>query len=207
MILDKQQQERIRRIENLFFRHGIKAITMDDVARELGISKKTLYQIVPSKKDLVQMIVRGHMEIQQETCKQIRLEAKDALDEMLGIIESDIHDFQKIKSNMFYELQRYYRPAWNTVLEYGNSFMMPIIKENLEWGQREGIYRKELNIEIVTRIHMAQTFSLFDNHWFPIGSQPLHSVVEESFMLYLHGLLSTKGRELLAKKLEKSNDL
>ena len=86
--------------------------------------------------------------------------------------------------------------------EYATGFMLETVQDNLKRGIKEGIYRPDINIEITARLHVAQAFSIFDAQWFPIGHTPFHEIMREYFSLYLHGLLTTHGRELLREKVD-----
>ncbi len=200
MIITEQQEKWLLRTAEIFFRYGIKSITMDDVARELGISKKTLYQFVSNKNDLVIKVVEQHIrnEVRQVECWQE--EAADALDEMMLVINNVIKDMQLIKSNIVFDMQKYHREAWDMMKNYQRGHMMEKVRNNLIRGIREGVYRPDFDVETVTRLHVAQSFLLFDEEWFPNPEFPRDALFREYILHYLHGLLSDEGRRRLRNK-------
>jgi AcrR family transcriptional regulator len=197
----EQQEKWLRRIAELFMRLGIKSLTMDDVARELGISKKTLYQFVESKDDLVNKVIESHLSEECARSEEVAGGAKDALDEMLIVIRENIGDMQRMKANIIFELQKYHRDAWEQVQEYQRGFLYKVVRANLERGIREGYYREDFDVDIVAKLHLAQTFAIFDETWFPKPPYSGEILFKEAIMLYLQSILSEKGRQALKAKI------
>lgn len=196
-----QQEKWLRRIAELFMRLGIKSLTMDDVARELGISKKTLYQFVDSKDDLVNKVIELHLTEECGRSEEVARNAKDALDEMLMVIKENIGDMQSMKANIVYELQKYHRDAWELLQEYQRGFLYKVVRDNLERGIREGYYRDNIDVDITAKLHLVQSFSIFDETWFPKPPYSGETLFREAIMLYLYSILSEKGRTVLQAKL------
>ena len=111
-MLNEQQKKWTRRTAELFLRYGIKSITMDDVARELGISKKTLYQFVENKNDLVMKVMEQHIEEEKSECLQLSGKSANALEELFDVMEANTQQMQQMKSNVVYDLQKYHREVW-----------------------------------------------------------------------------------------------
>ena len=197
----EQQEKWLRRIAELFMRLGIKSLTMDDVARELGISKKTLYQFVESKDDLVKKVIEMHLTEECSRSEEVAGVAKDALDEMLMVIRENIGDMQRMKANIVFELQKYHRDAWELLQEYQRGFLYKVVRDNLERGIREGYYRDDFDVDIVAKLHLAQSFAIFDETWFPKPPYSSEVLFREAIMHYLYGILSEKGRAALKTKI------
>jgi AcrR family transcriptional regulator len=194
----EQQEKWLKRVEDLFLRLGIKSITMDDVARELGISKKTLYTFVESKDDLVKKMLERHIGQDKNDCENMFSKAKNAIEEMFYVIESNSQQVAQMKANIVHDLQKYHRDAWELMNEYKRGFLYKVVRANLERGVREGLYRNDFDIDIVTRLHIAASFQLFDETIFPQNSFK-RDVFIEYLMHYLHGILSEKGRKFIQK--------
>jgi AcrR family transcriptional regulator len=197
----EQQEKWLRRITELFMRLGIKSLTMDDVARELGISKKTLYQFVENKDDLVKKAIELHLKEECGRSEQMTQMAQDAIDELLLVIRSNVDEMRKMKSNIVFELQKYHRDAWDMIQEYQRGYMFNIVKDNLERGIREGLYRDDLDVDITAKLHLVQSFAIFDETWFPKPPYSGDVLFREAMMLYLQSILSEKGRQALKAKL------
>jgi len=197
----EQQEKWLRRIAELFMRLGIKSLTMDDVARELGISKKTLYQFVENKDDLVKKVIELHLSQECNRSEEVARLAKDALDEMLIVIKESVGDMQSMKANIVYELQKYHRDAWDLLQDYQRGFLFKIVKDNLERGIQEGYYRNDFDVDITAKLHLVQSFAIFDETWFPKPPYSGETLFREAIMLYLQSILSEKGRQALKAKL------
>ncbi len=200
-MISEQQEKLLKRVEDLFLRYGMKSLTMDDVARELGISKKTLYQFVDSKDDLVLKVMERHIEEDCSQAEALRAEATDAVDEILKVIQYNAVDLGRIKSNIVFEMQRYYPAAWEKMETFTWEYMYKIVVENLEWGIREGLYRDDFDADIVARLHIGSMLQLFDERVFPKPPYSLEKLFKEFMQHYLYGIVSEKGFKTLKAKL------
>lgn len=197
----EQQEKWLNRITELFMRLGIKSLTMDDVARELGISKKTLYQFVENKDDLVKKAITLHLTAECGRSVELSSMANDALDEMLIVIKENTGDMQRMKANIVFELQKYHRDAWELLQDYQRGFLYKVVRDNLERGIREGYYRDDFDVDITAKLHLVQTFAIFDDTWFPKPPYSGETLFKEAMMLYLQSILSEKGRQAIKAKL------
>lgn len=194
--MNELQEKWLQEIEALFLRYGIKSITMEDVARELGISKKTLYQFVDNKDDLVQRVISRHIELEKNLCSSLFLEAENALEEIRMVIASNTTLVSQMRTNIVFDLQRYHREAWNLLLNYQNNFLYQVVHNNLMRGIREGLYRSNFNVDIMTRLHVGSAFQLFDETVFPSSSYSRAEVFREFMESYIYGVVSEEGRRL-----------
>lgn len=195
--MNEQQEKWLQQVEALFLRYGIKSLTMDDVARELGISKKTLYQFVENKDDLVKKTLLRHIELEKNMCDHLFAQADNALEEIRIVLESNATQIAQMKANIVFDLQRYHRDTWNIMVEYQHHFLYQVVRENLERGIREGLYRSNFDIDIMTKLHIQASFQLFDEQLFPFEKYPRTTVFREYMMAYLYGVVSEKGRKVL----------
>lgn len=182
-------------------RYGIKSLTMDDVARELGISKKTLYQFVESKNDLVIKVIERHIDEHTELNDCWHRDSDNAIEEMLHVIQRTQGEMERIKSNILFDLQKYHRDAWERMQTHQREHFLRVVRENLERGIREGLYRSDFSIDIIARVHVAESFLLLDDSWFPRPPFELHTLFQEYLLYYLHGIVSPQGLQLLKEKI------
>jgi AcrR family transcriptional regulator len=191
----------LNRVESLFLRYGIKSITMDDVAHELGISKKTLYQFVESKDALVIKVLDQHISREKSHCLCIAQEASNAIEEIFVIMDSNSQEIAQMKTNILNDLQKYHRDAWLMIRNFQYQFVLKVIHDNLIRGRKEGLYREDFDPDIIAKLHLATTFNLFDEDLFPGGAASKVILFKESMMHFLHGIVSPKGLAYLKKKL------
>ncbi len=202
MVTEQAETTWLERIESLFLRLGVKSQTMDDVARELGISKKTLYQLVENKDDLVRKVLENHISREKTHCLDMAAQAENAIDEMVFVMDSNSQEFAQMKANILYELQKYHRDAWILIRKFQHDFVYKLVVANLERGKKEGLYRTNFDIDLITRIHLATVFTLFDEELFPSSNIRRDVLFREYMMHYLHAIVSEKGLKLLQSKLQ-----
>ena len=111
-------------VESLFMRYGIKSITMDDVAAELGISKKTLYQMVESKDDLVMKVLSHHISREKTQCIVSSSSAANAIDEIFIVLDANSQELAQMKTNILNDLQKYHRDAWLMIRDFQYDFVL-----------------------------------------------------------------------------------
>lgn len=185
-------------IEQLFMRYGLKSVTMDDIARELGMSKKTLYQHVDNKADLIHKVMFHHVEAELETMEEIRSNSKDAIDEMLGVSKHVTQMLRQMSPTVIYDMHKYYRTTWEMVEGFHKKHIYDFIKTNLERGIKEGLYRKEFDPDIVAKFYIAKTLIVVDEEIFPLREYNKETLFKAFIEYHIHGVASAKG----LKKLE-----
>jgi len=198
----EQQEKWLKRVEELFFKLGIKSLTMDDVARELGISKKTLYSFVESKDDLVSKVMDRHITHQCKEDEALHAESTDAVDEMVRVIKQIMADFGQMKPNVVHEMQKYHRDVWERINDFQQTYILNMVRENIEWGRRDGLYRTDFDLEIAARFYIAGAMSIFDERYFPKPPYTYEGLFREFIINYLYSITSEKGGAILKEKLE-----
>ncbi len=201
MSTTSQETEWLKRVESLFFRFGIKSITMDDIATDLGISKKTLYQMVESKDDLVIKVLQQHISKEKSQCMVWSSESKNAIEEILSVMKANSQEISQMKTNILNDLQKYHRDGWLMIRNYHFDFVHKVIKDNIQRGRAEGLYREDFDVDTIAKLHLSTGFSLFDEQLFPFDSIPKSTLFHEYIMHFLHGIVSPKGLSYLKKKL------
>lgn len=197
--MQEQQQRWLLKVRELFFQVGIKSVTMDRIATHLGISKKTLYQWVTSKNDLVKLMVEAFVALDAASCKAAIEQSKNAIDELRLIRSDTMHDLEMMKANVIFDIKNYYPEAWDVMREHQRSFIVRVVGNNLRRGIVEGYYLADLDIELVSRLHGHQVFNLFNEDWFPATRFASQTVVAEFMRRYAYSIANEKGRKYLEK--------
>lgn len=195
----------LEKATDLFTRYGIRSVTMDDVAKHLSISKKTLYQHFTDKNELVETIVKAQVEMTEGNCRLFQKQAENAVDEMILILEFINQYFSKRNPTAFHDLQKYHPEAWKHFINHKHNFLRKSIEENLKRGMKEGLYRKDLDIRIISRLRMEQVDAVFNGEIFPTPDFNLSEVHVHSMKLYMYGITTLKGHQLIDKCLLKLN--
>ena len=185
--------------EGLFMRYGLKSVTMDDIARELGISKKTLYQFVDNKSDLIEQIFEMKITEEKALMAQILQSSSDAIDEIVNIARYVIKELKQLSPTTMYDLQKYYRKTWRLLESLHQKHIYIIIKNNLERGMEQKVYRQNMNPDVVAKLYVAKTSFVTDEDLFPIREYNLEDLFREFIIYHIHGIASPKGLKLLEK--------
>ena len=196
-----QKQQIVTKAKDLFMCYGIKSVSMDDLARELGVSKKTLYQFVENKADLIEQIFAEHLANEKQLLSQYKHDATNAIDEILKIARHMIRELRTFSVTVMYDLQKYYRSTWRLLHNVHEQYFFHIIKDNLERGIAEGVYRQDITPDVVAKLYISKSSSVADQECFPTKDYPVDELFIEHMNYHLNGIVSQKGRETMAASL------
>jgi len=192
--------------EELFLRYGLKSVTMDDLAKQLGVSKKTLYQSVDNKADLIQQIIDAHIDSEKALMVQLQQDSEDAVEEMIEIARYAIKEVKKLTPTLVYDLQKYYKDTWQLIQNLHSVHTYSIIKDNIERGIQQGVYRPDINPDIITKIYVLSTLAVIDESAFPLKKYNKEQLFIEFIKYHLQGITSEKGLVLYKKHLNKGKE-
>jgi len=199
--MEAKKQAILEQVAELFMRYGIKSVTMDDVAKSLKMSKKTLYQYVTDKADLVRQVMAGHCEVEMSACEIIRQNNLDnAMDELLEMTKFVTGQIKEIHPSIHYDLEKYYPEAWGEFESYKLDYIQRSVADNLERGIQQGLYRDNINIPIIARLYVYKLDMFFDPEVFPPKEFNFMDVYMEMMRYHIRGVASEKGLAYLAKK-------
>jgi AcrR family transcriptional regulator len=185
--------EIINRSEQLFLRLGMRSVTMDDIARELGISKKTLYQHFENKDMLVEAVITNHVCHERDMMDTISHQAENALDEFRNMGAFITATIEQVSPSALYDLQKYYHKSWELLMQKQNEHVMNYLVKNMERGISEGLYRPDLDPQIVARIYAKATFMVVDEISNPNSPFSRRQLIRELHDYHIHAIATAKG--------------
>ena len=194
--MSEEQKKLVEKVSVLYLIYGIKSVTMDDVAKHLGISKKTLYTIVKDKDELVSLVVDGQIEMHKQHDSALKGKEINALEEMLLVFEWVSELLRNMNPSYQYDMNKYYPELSAKFISFKENQLYDNIKENFIKGKKEGIYRPEINEDIIARMNSERNLSMFRNNE-NMQSWIKHDNFQEIFLYHIHAVLSDKGRQLL----------
>ena len=201
--MEEMQHRILEDSVDLFFKYGIKSITMDDISKELGISKKTLYKHVSNKGDLVEQGVKAKFEQVSSALKEFSNTVENSIDELFAIDEYfDIMMRQNHPAVMF-QLSKYYPETFKWLDKAKDEFVLEITRANLEKGVRQGLYRADLNIDFISYIYMAHTNLMEGGTNVPQEICESPEFHRHHLVYHIRGIGSEKGLTYLNNKLSK----
>jgi AcrR family transcriptional regulator len=183
----------------MFLQYGIRSVSMDDIATQLGISKKTLYQYYTDKDELVDSVLQYEIEHGQQDCTECLQQSKDAIDEIFLTMERIVEQFRNMNPMVLYDLQKFHLNAFQKFLKYKNGFLIDVIKKNIERGIKEELYRPEINADVLSKFRLESMMIAFNMNVFPPRKYSLAEVTLEIIEHYLYGLATLKGHKLILK--------
>lgn len=184
----------VEQVGRLYQRYGIKSVTMDDVARHLGISKKTLYEYFHDKEDLVRSVLELEHGHRCSFFDEIERRELNAIEELLEVYKMLNNIFREHNHSMEYDIRKYYPDLFNRMKEVRRKRMYAATHNNLLKGKREGLYRRDMNAGVIARLHVFRTESMLDNDMFSVEELTSFKVFHEIFVYHLQGILSPRGR-------------
>ena len=199
-------RDRIKQKADELFRHyGIRSITMDEIASQLGMSKKTIYQYFTDKDELVDAVTEDELSFSQTSCERDASQSVNAIDEIFNVMEFIEEMFRNMNPAMIYDLEKFHPKSYKKFLEHKNKFLYQMIKTNLERGIKEELYRPEINIEIMTRFRLESMMLAFNQQVFPANKYNLVELEQQIIEHYLFGVSSLKGYKLILKYKQERN--
>ncbi len=183
----------LSKCEQFFMRNGLKSTTMDDVCRFMGISKKTLYQFIDQKSDLIFRIVQRRVHEEQQMAKAIAIESDNAIDELLRI-SSHVHEkLQQTPPSILYDLQKYYHRSWELMEQHRKDFVAGMIRANIERGVEEGLYRNDLQPDIVSAVFICAIAAMVDEGFTTENTFSPSEAYQVFIDYHIRGIASEKG--------------
>jgi AcrR family transcriptional regulator len=193
-------QERIKqKADELFRRYGIRSVTMDEIAAQLGISKKTIYQYYADKDQLVDAVAVDEIKFSQESCLKDMTSTANAIEEIFRVMEFVEVMFRNMNPSMLYDLEKYHPAGYKKFLEHKNKFLYEMIRRNLERGIKEELYRPEIKVELMARFRLESMMLAFNSELFPPSRFSLVELQQEFIEHFLYGLATLKGYKLIVK--------
>jgi AcrR family transcriptional regulator len=178
---------------------------MDEIATQLGVSKKTIYQFFTDKDALVESIIEMEIKGNEKICSVQKMECKDAVHEIFLALDHMSEMLENMNPSLMYDLERYHPAAFKKLRGHKNKFFYDVVKDNLERGKKEGLFREEIKIEIIAQFRLASTFLVFDGNVFPRDKYTILQLMEEVTDNFLYGIVSVKGQKLIEKYKQQRN--
>jgi TetR/AcrR family transcriptional regulator, cholesterol catabolism regulator len=192
----------LTRVGLLYQKFGIKSVTMDDVSRELGISKKTLYQHFADKEELVSRVTDFMIGINKNCLTDINDKKLNAIDELFEVARHVNQMLKDHNPSTEYDLKKYYPVEYQKVRKVKREIMYESVLSNLQKGIKQGIYRKELKPEVIAKLHVARVEGMMENDVFSIEDYTNRDFFREIMVYHIRGIANEQGIQILEEKLK-----
>jgi AcrR family transcriptional regulator len=204
-IIMENKDRILEKATQLFMQYGIRSITMDEIAAQLGISKKTIYQFFTDKDAMVEAVVDEEMKQNEQDCREFSLTAENAVHEIFQAMDGIEEMLKTMNPQLIHDLEKHHPAAFKRLKQYKYQFLYTMIMENLARGIRENLYRTDLNADITSRHRIETAFMPFNQEAFPNNKYPMNQTCQELAILYLHSICNPEGKKWIGKYLNERN--
>ena len=183
-------------VAGMFLKYGVRSVSMDDIAHEVTISKKTIYQHFVDKDDLVKQVTLLVLKDRQIEFDKIGEDAANAIEELSIMSKCIRKEFTELNPSLMYDVQKYHPEAWGLFLKHEKEVIEKSVIRNLEQGITQGYYRPEIDVNVLGRLRVRQIHMSFDERLFPKKEFDFTEVQMQMFSHFVHGLLTEEGLAL-----------
>lgn len=200
--MEEKHNDLILQACGIFLQYGIRSVTMDDLARHLGVSKKTIYQAVKDKNELVLKCVQINHTADQCRVSDICNQNLNAIDELYEISKMVIEQLSEVHPSIFYDLEKYHREAWEALHQHKHTYIFDCIRANLMKGIEQGMYRSDLNVDVIAKLYVSRLDDMWNGSIFPPDKYKFSEIYLEMFRYHIRGVASQEGINYLIEKVK-----
>jgi len=195
----------IHKSAELFLEYGFKSVTMDEIASELAVSKKTIYTYFNNKTHLVECVGEFVKDQIHEEIDLVIAKELNPIEELYEIKRTVMKRLKDEKSSPQYQMEKYYPELYKRLRQSQFEKMLTCVQKNVDRGINEGWYREEIHRIFTTRIYIAGMFNLKDEAFFKATDLSQKQLYEEFLNYHMRSIVTEQGLERL-KEIEKTND-
>jgi TetR/AcrR family transcriptional regulator, cholesterol catabolism regulator len=186
----------IAKAREQFFRYGVKSVTMDDIASELGISKKTIYLHFEDKDDIVHQLMQSEMENDKCDWEALNQSSKNVIEKTVKSMDIFKQVFSEINPSTFFDIKKYHPKTWELFQEHKQNFILGAIRQDLLEGIEQGFFRPDIKVDILAKMRLEQVELGFDPQMFPPNKFSIIEVELTMLDHFIRGVLTEKGLEV-----------
>lgn len=188
-----EKNEIIQKASELYQKYGLKSVTMDDIAHECMISKKTLYKYVNDKVDLITQAFRKEFELQIKIFSEISDKKLNAIEEVLEIQKQMIVLNKTHNPALEYDMFKYYPLIHRELVEKKSNFIYQTQIKNIEKGIKEGLYYDDIDIDLVAKRIVIFEIQKIENSFVSFKDFLKPKATKEMFKYHLRAICNPKG--------------
>ncbi len=205
-MMDTKLKNILKEIRLIFMKYGIRNYSMDDICRNIGISKKTLYNYVDNKTDLVQKVLDYEFTMDNGPLRVISIKG-NAIDILLNVSMRINKEFENFNPIYIFELNKYYPKIFKEFVEKKRKSAYEKIYKNLEQGINEGIYRKDIDIELVSILYIRKIEDIHNTEFIESRKFSFKEIFNVMFENHIRGISNEKGIAYFEKQKKSLNIL
>jgi len=183
----------LERVRELFYKYGVRSVSIDDICRDLGISRKKLYEYFASKHKLVEKLLELERQNFEVIFSQYNFEGVNAIDILLTVSKEIGEHFRDISPSMTFDLKKYYPGIYHTHVEERIEFVFSKIQINLTKGINQGMYRTDLSVELIARLYIRRLIDLHNPEFFPAEKFSFRTIFDVMIDNFIRGIATESG--------------
>jgi len=183
--------------EDLFMQAGIKSVTMDDIAKHLGMSKKTIYTFFNDKNELVIALMKKKLNEDKCHIQSIIHNSSNVIEEMINMMKCSEEIFSRINPIVIHDMQKYHPDAWIEFQKFKADVLIKTLEELLKKGIQQGFVRDDLDVKILAKMRVNQVEMGFNTAIFPVSKFSTWKVQYQLMEHFNYGICTLRGHELL----------
>jgi AcrR family transcriptional regulator len=196
--------EILDKVRDLFFKFGVRSISMDDICKHTGISRNKVYSLFTSKNALVEKLLELERENFEIIFNTDRFDGEvNAIDILLMVSKEVSNKFTDISPSMTFDLKKYYPEIYHKHIEQRIEFISDKIKINLQKGIKQGVYRNDLSVELISRLYIRRLMDFHDPEIFPAEKFSFQTIFDVMFDNFIRGIANEKGIEFYEQQKKK----
>jgi TetR/AcrR family transcriptional regulator, cholesterol catabolism regulator len=203
--MDKSFIDILERVRELFFKYGVRSISIDDICRDLGISKKKLYQHISSKHELVEKLLELERQNFEIIFDKNNFDGINSIDVLIIVSREVGERFWDVSPSMTFDLKKYYPEVYHKHIEERIEFIAEKMQQNISKGIRLGMYRNDLSIELVARLYIRRLIDLHNPEYFPADKFSFQTLFDTMFDNFIRGIATENGIAYYEKQMRKEN--
>lgn len=177
----------------LFMKNGIRSVSMDDVSKNLGMSKKTIYQYFANKSELVEKVLAHMHEQESKICYTEGSSKMNAIDILLAVSRNVSKQLKDLNPINAFELQKYYPAIYRDFIIKKRDHVFEQVKQNFTQGISEGLYRNDLDIDLVARLYIQKLVDVHDPEFLSSVNFSFEKVFQVMFDNHIRGIANAVG--------------
>jgi AcrR family transcriptional regulator len=183
----------------LFMRYGVRSVSMDDIAGQLGMSKKTIYQYFADKDELVDAVMDDEVNQTHKDCDFCRRQSKDAVDEIFLTMEQIQEQFSQLNPMVLYDIEKFHPRAYQKFRKMKDEYLQQVVANNIKRGIKEELFRADIDVDMMSKYRVETMMISFSMAAQAPTKYNLAAVAQETMEHFLYGLATLKGYKLITR--------
>ena len=197
----------LKKSGEIFLKFGFKSVTMDDIANELGISKKTIYKYFKNKVELVDQATEYIHNLMHTEVLKIYDMGYNAIEENFEANKVFKGFMQNSDDSPVYQLKKYYPETYKKIMTQEFCLFKYCLSNNVEKGIRDGLFRANINVEQIVKFYFSLVMSVHDSDLYTYSKNTINKLELNVLEYHTRAIATKKGITELEKQIAEINSI